>query len=400
MSQAMEKRQIQARLIENGSNFRQFAISHGYEPRTVTQVVQRWAGQDSLPRGRLSFSILKDISRLIGKEVLPGILVDPIADLWLTIKSNSVAATSFRGYKNKAEVHVRPRWGEIQIDQIDHLDLQEWIQGPLSKRLKNKTIRDIISNVRQVFRLYRTRKKVAHDPTEGLFVRLPDPEAPDPFTRAEMKQILETPTNRTQELLMVQFMIWAGPRVSETIALAWEDVDLKQGMVTFRRSKVRGAYRVTKTRRSTRKVRLLEPAWDALRKLDAINQLKTVDTVDVVERDNKTVRKHKLHFVFLNTKSGLPHVSDFVVRDRFFKAHLKAAGVRYRGPGQCRHTYASQLLTTGVASVDWIAEQMGHTIANMILQHYGMWINEDGPDVIGILQHALGIQPPNGDYIP
>ena len=75
----MEKRQIQARLIENGSNFRQFAISHGYEARTVTQVVQRWAGQDSLPRGRLSLNILRDISKLIGKEVLPGILVDPNA---------------------------------------------------------------------------------------------------------------------------------------------------------------------------------------------------------------------------------------------------------------------------------------------------------------------------------
>ena len=76
MSQAMEKRQIQARLIENGSIARQFAISHGYEPRTVTQVVQRWAGHDTLPRGRLSFRILRDISRLIGKEVLPVILAD------------------------------------------------------------------------------------------------------------------------------------------------------------------------------------------------------------------------------------------------------------------------------------------------------------------------------------
>lgn len=208
-------------------------------------------------------------------------------DIWLKIKSNSVAATSYRGYANKAEVHVRPRWGKVQIDQIDHIHLQEWVQDTLSSTLKNKTIRDTISNVRQVFRLYRTRMKVAHDPTEGLFVRLPDPEAPDPFTRAEIKQILETPTNRTQELLMIQFMLWAGPRVSETIALAWEDVDLKQGTVTFRRSKVRGAYRMTKTRRSLRKVRLLEPAWDALRKIDAINQNKTPETVDIVERDNK-----------------------------------------------------------------------------------------------------------------
>ncbi|AAY91131.1 putative integrase [Pseudomonas protegens Pf-5] len=154
-------------------------------------------------------------------------------------------------------------------------------------------------------------------------------------------------------------------------------MDLAQGTVTFRRSKVRGAYRVTKTRRSTRKVRLLAPAWDALQKIDALNRKRKAETVDIVERDNKTVRQHKLHFVFLNTKSGLPHVSDFVVRDRFFKPHLLAAGVYYHGPGQCRNTYASQLLTTGVASIDWIAEQMGHTNANMIRQHYGTWINED-----------------------
>jgi len=310
-------------------------------------------------------------------------------DLWLNIQKNNVAATTFRGYANKAEVHVRPRWGGEQIDRIDHLDLQEWIQTTLSARLNNKTIRDIISNVRQVFKLYRTRKKLAHDPTEGLHVRLPDPALPDPFTRAEIAQILATPTGRLYELLMVQFMIWSGSRVSETIALAWEDIDLEGGMVTFRRSKVRGAYRVTKTRRSHRRVRLLAPALDALQKLRALTKGGKPYTVDIVERDNRTVRQHKLHFVFLNTSSGEPHVSDFTIRDRFFKTHLAHAGVRYRGPGQCRHTYASQLLSSGVASIDWIAEQMGHTNGNMIRKHYGTWINEDGPDVIGILEHAL-----------
>ncbi|AZE54030.1 hypothetical protein C4K03_1861 [Pseudomonas synxantha] len=72
----MEKRQVQARLIERGSNFRQFALSHGYEVRTVTQVVQRWAGNNKLPRGRLTFQILRDLSRMIGKEILPGILAE------------------------------------------------------------------------------------------------------------------------------------------------------------------------------------------------------------------------------------------------------------------------------------------------------------------------------------
>ncbi|MDH0894652.1 MULTISPECIES: DUF3596 domain-containing protein [Pseudomonas] len=312
-------------------------------------------------------------------------------DLWLSIQRNNVAATTYRGYSSKAEVHIRPRWARVQIDRITHLNLQEWVQDVLASSLKNKTIREVVSITRQVFRLYRTNKKVAHDPTEGIIVRLPDPEDPDPFTRAEIRKILETPTDRTLELLMVQFMIWAGPRVSETIALAWEDVDLVNGTVTFRRSKVRGAYRVTKTRRSTRKVRLLAPAWDALRKTKALTQGGKRQEVEVVQRDNKTRRKERLHFVFLNTNTGEPHVSDFSVRDRFFKAHLNAAEVRYRGPGQCRHTYASQLLTTGVASIDWIAEQMGHTNGNMIRQHYGKWINEDGPDVVGMLEHALNL---------
>ncbi len=137
-----------------------------------------------------------------------------------------------------------------------------------------------------------------------------------------------------------------------------------------------------------RKARLVAPVWDALRKGDALTPRRKAETVEIIERDNKTVRRHTLHFVSLNTKSGIPHANDFVVRDRFFKAHLLAAGVCYRGPGQCRHTYASQLLTTGIASIDWIAEQMGHTNGNMIRRHYGTWINEDGPDVVGMLQLA------------
>ncbi|MEI7250289.1 hypothetical protein [Pectobacterium versatile] len=70
----MNKRKILARLIERDSNFRQFALCGGYEPRTVTQVVSRWAGKTDLPRGRLTYKILRDLSVTIGAEVIPGIL--------------------------------------------------------------------------------------------------------------------------------------------------------------------------------------------------------------------------------------------------------------------------------------------------------------------------------------
>lgn len=66
-------RSIQARLVEQDSSFRQFALENGYEPRTVTQAVTRYAGQHDLPRGRLTFRILLKLSQTIGKEVIPGI---------------------------------------------------------------------------------------------------------------------------------------------------------------------------------------------------------------------------------------------------------------------------------------------------------------------------------------
>lgn len=75
----MKKRQIHARLIELDTNFRRWAVSHGYEPRTVTQVVSRYAGKTTLPRGRLSYRILRELSRELGREVVPGILREDAA---------------------------------------------------------------------------------------------------------------------------------------------------------------------------------------------------------------------------------------------------------------------------------------------------------------------------------
>ncbi len=46
-----------------------------------------------------------------------------------------------------------------------------------------------------------------------------------------------------------------------------------------------------------------------------------------------------------------------------------------------------------MAFASWIADQVGHTNGNMIRKHYGTCINEDGPDVVGMLQLALKLSP-------
>jgi integrase len=310
-------------------------------------------------------------------------------DLWLDIKRNKMAASGFRGYSSRVETHIRPRWGDCQADGIDHLDVQEWVQNSLMPKLHNKTVREVVSNLRQIFRLYRTRNRTAHDPTDGIEITLPDAEDPDPFTREEIETILTTPSHRAAELNMIEFMVWSGPRVSEAMALAWEDVDLEAGTVIFRRARVRSQYKVTKTRRSTRKVQLLAPALRALqRQAKLTKDLKPV-LIEVIDRDNRTRKAQQVRFVFHNTASGEAFSTSDTLRNGWWNGHLKKAGIRQRGPNQCRHTFASQMLSSGIATPEWIADQMGHTSTAMIFKHYAKWISKDGPDIVGLLNQAL-----------
>lgn len=62
------------------------------------------------------------------------------------------------------------------------------------------------------------------------------------------------------------------------------------------------------------------------------------------------------------------------------KGFLKKIGIRYRGPNQARHTFASQLLTKGVAE-RWIMREMGHTSIQMFEKHYGRWMDSEMPDM-------------------
>ena len=189
---------------------------------------------------------------------------------------------------------------------------------------------------------------------------------------------------------MIRFMLWSGPRVSEALALAWEDVDLEAGLVRFRRSRVRGIFKATKTKRSKRFHSLITPAIEALRDQWTITGGLPAESISVKQRDNRTIKTERVRFVFLNTNTGRSHYDDFRLRDRFFKAHLDRAGVRYRGPGQCRHTYISQMLTAAMP-LEWISKQTG-TSTEMIRRRYGKWIDADSDDMTAIAETRLKLQ--------
>jgi integrase len=69
-----------------------------------------------------------------------------------------------------------------------------------------------------------------------------------------------------REKLAVAFAGWLGPRVSEAFGLKWRDVDLSEGVVSFRRGFVQGRITPLKTEASRTNLPLPEELLDLLRR--------------------------------------------------------------------------------------------------------------------------------------
>ncbi len=256
----------------------------------------------------------------------------------------------------------------MQADEIDAIDIEEWIAQDLCD-LSSKTMKDILSVFRMIYIFYRKRNRSAANPTDGVSISLPDDEEPDAFTRDEIGLISNTSTHRQSELNGAVFAIWTGPRPSEWLALGWDEVDLDHREVYFKRAIVERIYKATKTKRSRRSVDLLAPAVDALKRQYAITGHLPPVEIEVLQRDNRTVRKETFRPVFINTNTGNPFGAVRYFK-WFWEPHLQQAGVRHRPVGMCRHSFACQMLTAGVMK-SWIIEQLGHTTEAMLRKKYG-----------------------------
>ena len=310
------------------------------------------------------------------------------ASAFMDIHQSKVSQKSFEADRSKVNTHILPRWGQLDPQSVDYVDIEQWLAKDLG-HLSSKTQKTIISLLSRMFDLYGAKKRVQYNPCKPVKVDLPDDEDPDPFTLDEIMALTTTATTRLAERDLIEFMLWDGCRPSEAIALACEDVvDLEAGIIRYERAKVNGKYKATKTKRSKRQHRLIKNARQALQRAYAHAMQYPPIEVEITDRDNRTVRKKKIRPLFLRS-SGQAFPNDGVLRDRFFKTHCEKSGVRYRGPGNCRHTFISQMLSLGFVPLHWIANHVGHTTTAMIQRKYGKWMPEDGVDMVGMIEKQL-----------
>jgi integrase len=278
---------------------------------------------------------------------------------WLGGMESQISYTTFRDYELAIERVWIPTFGHRYLTELSRPELKTWVA---QQSCGLKRIRNLLLPMRGTFEVALENDQILQNPFFGWTPRKQesprDGDNIDPFSKQEVIAILNACDGQIRNLF--QFAFWSGLRTSELIALRWEDVHLENHTITVRRAIVRKRVKIPKTRAGRRTIRLLGPAFDAIKDQLQYSSLKNRE-------------------VFLNPNTGDPWIGDAQIRKTAWQPTLKRAGIRYRYPYQTRHTYASTLLSAGENPM-WVATTMGHRDWTMIMKVYGRWIPSIAPN--------------------
>lgn len=339
---------------------------------------------------RSHFPDSKRASLYSAPEVKKNRTVREAVNAWLLVKEVRLAPSGYESYRKRAK-KVTDYWGDRLLSDITKSDIEEYQATLIKAGYAPKYVNDIFTVVRGIFGDGFVDEITLQDPTTRITNYQLSKEASNcfPFTIGEMNRIESTPSKFPQEINMVLFDCWVGLSISELIALAWEDIDLERWTARIRRAHVNKAYKVPKETYRERTVEIIHPARKYLINQKSLTFNLPGIEIKVRQRDNITFSHDRIRPVFCSSRTGKPHDSVRAVTDGFLRGHLRNASVPHRGANQCKHTFASRMLTNFVPR-DWIIRQTGHKNEEMLYRHYAKFMTDEQPLMSTFVSGLLG----------
>jgi len=301
-------------------------------------------------------------AKLFAKKSGDVITVGEYLTQWLDSIKESVKASTFHDYTKIVNNRLIPAFGDKTLAELEIRHVKDWLKtcnGTL------KTLNNLISPLRTVLKDAVYDGHIDKNILYGWRINPRDAKKKsshqvDPFTPEEQQRILNVLEGQSRNL--VQFAFWTGLRTSELVALNWDDVDFEAGYVHVNKALTQAADapEAPKTAAGDRKVKLLEPALQALKAQQCYTRLKNRE-------------------VFQNPRTNERWKGDQAIRRTLWIPALKKAGVKYRNPYQTRHTYASMMLSAG-ENIMWVSQQMGHKDSIITAKTYARFLERDDDD--------------------
>lgn len=192
------------------------------------------------------------------------------------------------------------------------------------------------------------------------------------------------------QLMAVRIGLATGMRRGEVFGLVWDDIDLKRGIVSVRRSlTVYGDTKEPKTSAGTRSIAIdAETAKHLLR----LRSLQTEVLKKLRKIDEAAKQPAPDQPVLCSDTGGWYDVRNFSRWWALWRVDQGFSDLKFH---ELRHTQATQLLANGV-DVKTVQARMGHSSASLTLNWYAHAIPENDRKAADLLGSLFGQQPAEG----
>lgn len=275
--------------------------------------------------------------------------VGGLLDEWLSLRRLSLEPKTVEDYEWAIEKHLKPAFGNRKLEELSASDVARLFARLKAEGMKTWSVKKIKTPLSGAYRVAIREGWVSSSPVDKLLPH-ETPKADQREMRClskdELSRLLEQ-ASTTRWKALFALLSFSGLRISEALALTWDDVHGDKVVV---RSDVENGRRV-KTKAAEREVILIRPVMRILTAL-RLEQAPGVDLVFATQQGGALSRREAL---------------------RALRAAEKRAGIPRYTLHELRHTFASILISQGELPT-LVARQMGHADPSITLKTYAhLW---------------------------
>ncbi|MFJ7308827.1 tyrosine-type recombinase/integrase [Peribacillus frigoritolerans] len=278
-----------------------------------------------------------------------------------TVYRGNVSVTTAENRWYSIKKHILPYFGSTPVDKITTSMLNQFYRDKLDENLKEKTVRELHTLIKQAFDQALIDKIAKENPSVLAKPPIPQSVEIQPWTKEQAKQFLKVVEGTSDEAVYV-VAIFTGMRKGEILGLKWDDIDLERGKVHVRRSvaRIKGSGLIlknVKTKKSKRQISISPYVVNVLKK----HYLKQQDWI---ERLNEEYNDRGM--VFCAENGNLKDPNNLL---REFNRYVRLAGIRKVRIHDLRHLHATLLLENG-ENPKVVQERLGHNDVEVTLGIY------------------------------
>lgn len=293
--------------------------------------------------------------------------------LQLYIKVSTKERT-YKKYCQQVKKYIIPKLGGYDVNKLYAITLQKFAVWLTEQNLAVSTVNFIISILKSSLKkgvLLGVIKRQFANVIVRPKIRTSKVVC---FSKEEQKKIEQYIFDKQQPILFgILLCLYTGLRIGELLALTWEDVDLKKGVVSISKS--------------------CHDSWENGHYVKVFDTAKTQSSERVIPLPKQIITYLKILYKTSKTKFVVVGKSEYGAQirsyQRTFDLVLKRLKIDHKGFHALRHTFATRALEVGM-DVKTLSEILGHQNPMVTLTRYAHSLMEHKVEMMNKVGRLLG----------